>query len=44
VTDRVTVLNVLDRANLIGPATGIGILQSAYGRRLTALKRLAEPF
>jgi TonB dependent receptor/TonB-dependent Receptor Plug Domain len=34
-TNRLTVLNVLDRVNLIRPAEGIGIFQSAYGPRLT---------
>jgi hypothetical protein len=34
-TNRVTALNVLDRTNLIRPAEGIGIFQSAYGPRLT---------
>jgi TonB dependent receptor/TonB-dependent Receptor Plug Domain len=34
-TNRVAVLNVLDRTNLIRPAEGIGIFQSAYGPRLT---------
>jgi hypothetical protein len=44
VTDRVTVLNMLDRVNLIRPATGIGIFQSAYGPRLTFLDTLTIPF
>jgi hypothetical protein len=34
-TNRVAVLNVFDRVNLIRPAEGIGIFQSAYGPRLT---------
>jgi hypothetical protein len=34
-TNRLTALNVLDRTNLIRPAEGIGIFQSAYGPRLT---------
>ena len=34
-TNRVAALNVLDRVNLIRPAEGIGIFQSAYGPRLT---------
>jgi hypothetical protein len=33
--NRLTALNVLDRTNLIRPAEGIGIFQSAYGPRLT---------
>jgi outer membrane receptor protein involved in Fe transport len=41
VTDRVTVLNLLDRVNLIRPAEGIGIFQSAYGPRITALNTLS---
>lgn len=34
-TNRIAVLNVLDRVNLIRPAEGIGIFQSAYGPRRT---------
>jgi TonB dependent receptor/TonB-dependent Receptor Plug Domain len=34
-TNRLSVLNVFDRVNLIRPAEGIGIFQSAYGPRLT---------
>jgi TonB-dependent receptor-like protein len=34
-TNRLAVLNVFDRINLIRPAQGIGIFQSAYGPRLT---------
>jgi hypothetical protein len=34
-TNRLTALNLLDRVNLIRPAEGIGIFQSAYGPRLT---------
>jgi outer membrane cobalamin receptor len=34
-THRLSVLNVLDRINLIRPAEGIGIFQSAYGPRRT---------
>jgi outer membrane receptor protein involved in Fe transport len=34
-TNRLAVLNVLDRVNLIRPAEGIGIFQSAYGPRRT---------
>jgi outer membrane receptor protein involved in Fe transport len=44
VTDGVTVLNVLDRVNLIRPAEGIGIFQSAYGPRLTVLDMISMPF
>lgn len=39
-TNRLAILNVLDRVNLIRPANGIGIFQSAYGPRLTALDTL----
>jgi hypothetical protein len=35
VTDRLTVLHLFDRVNLIRPAEGIGIFQSAYGPRFT---------
>jgi hypothetical protein len=34
-TQRLALLNVLDRVNLIRPAEGIGIFQSAYGPRRT---------
>jgi hypothetical protein len=34
-SNRIAVLNVLDRVNLIRPAEGIGIFQSAYGPRRT---------
>jgi hypothetical protein len=44
VTNRLTVLNVLDRVNLIRPAEGIGIFQSAYGPRLTVLNTFTVPF
>jgi outer membrane receptor protein involved in Fe transport len=44
VTDRFTVLNILDRVNLIRPAEGIGIFQSAYGPRLTLLNTITIPF
>jgi TonB dependent receptor-like, beta-barrel/TonB-dependent Receptor Plug Domain len=40
-SDRVTVLNILDRINLIRPAEGIGIFQSAYGPRITVLNTLS---
>jgi hypothetical protein len=44
VTDRFTVLNILDRQNLIRPSEGIGIFQSAYGPRLTLLNTITVPF
>jgi hypothetical protein len=44
VIDRLTVLNVLDRVNLIRPPEGIGIFQSAYGPRLTVLNTFTVPF
>jgi hypothetical protein len=34
-TNRIALLNLLDRVNLIRPAQGIGIFQSAYGPRRT---------
>src|ERR1700722_2895228 len=43
-TNRISVLNVLDRVNLIRPAEGIGIFQSAYGPRLTAFDTLSLHF
>jgi outer membrane receptor protein involved in Fe transport len=44
VTDRLTILNLLNRVNLIRPPEGIGIFQSAYGPRLTVLNTLTIPF
>ncbi len=44
VTNRLTLLNILDRINLIRPAEGIGIFQSAYGPRFTILDALTVPF
>jgi len=44
IVDRITVLNALDRVNLIRPAEGIGIFQSAYGPRFTVLDSLTIPF
>jgi hypothetical protein len=44
ITDRVTVLNLFDRVNLIRPAEGIGIFQAAYGPRLTVLDTLTLAF
>ena len=43
-TNRIAVLNLLDRVNLIRPAEGIGIFQSAYGPRLTAFDTLSLHF
>jgi outer membrane cobalamin receptor len=42
--DRLTVLNVTDRVNLIRPAEGIGIFQSAYGPRITVENTLSYRF
>ncbi len=43
IIDRITLLNVADRTNLIRPAEGIGIFQSAYGPRLTVYDTLTIP-
>jgi hypothetical protein len=43
-TNRLAVLNVLDRVNLIRPAEGIGIFQSAYGPRRTLYDTLTLHF
>jgi hypothetical protein len=40
IENRIAVLNVLDRVNLIRPAEGIGIFQSAYGPRRTVYDTL----
>lgn len=43
VVDRLSVVNVFDRINLIRPAEGIGIFQSAYGPRRTVYDTLTVP-
>ena len=43
-SNRLAVLNVLDRVNLIRPAEGIGIFQSAYGPRRTLYDTLTLRF
>jgi hypothetical protein len=43
-TNRVSLLNLLDRVNLIRPAEGIGIFQSAYGPRFTVFDTLSLHF
>jgi hypothetical protein len=43
-TNRLAVLNLFDRVNLIRPADGIGIFQSAYGPRLTFYDTLTLRF
>jgi len=42
--DRITIVNVLDRTNLIRPAEGIGIFQSAYGPRFTVFNTVTLRF
>lgn len=42
--DRITILNLVDRTNLIRPAEGIGIFQSAYGPRFTILDTITFKF
>lgn len=44
ITNRLTVVNLTDRVNLIRPAEGIGIFQSAYGPRLTVQDTLSLRF
>lgn len=43
VVDRIVLLNIFDRVNLIRPAEGIGIFQSAYGPRFTVYDTLTFP-
>jgi hypothetical protein len=43
VSDRITLLNILDRTNLIRPPEGIGIFQAAYGPRITVYDTLTIP-
>jgi hypothetical protein len=42
--DRITVVNLLDKINLIRPADGIGIFQAAYGPRITIYNTLSIRF
>jgi hypothetical protein len=44
VTDRLTILNLFDTVNLIRPAEGIGVFQSAYGPRFTVLDSVTLAF
>ena len=43
IENRIILLNVFDRTNLIRPATGIGVFQSAYGPRVTVYDALTIP-
>jgi outer membrane cobalamin receptor len=43
-SDRLTMLNVLDRTNLIRPSGGLGVFQSAYGPRFTVYDALTVSF
>jgi hypothetical protein len=43
-TNRVALLNLLDRVNLIRPAEGIGIFQSSYGPRFTVFDSISLHF
>lgn len=42
-TNRITLLNIFDRTNLIRPAHGIGVFQAAYGPRITVYDSLTIP-
>jgi TonB dependent receptor/TonB-dependent Receptor Plug Domain len=44
VINRLTILNLFDRVNLIRPAEGIGIFQSSYGPRFTVLDSVTLAF
>jgi outer membrane receptor protein involved in Fe transport len=43
IENRIILLNIFDRTNLIRPATGIGVFQSAYGPRITVYDALTIP-
>ena len=43
VTDRITLLNIFDRTNLIRPVGGIGVFQAAYGPRITVYDTVTIP-
>jgi outer membrane receptor protein involved in Fe transport len=42
-TNRIILLNIFDRTNLIRPANGIGVFQAAYGPRITVYDALTIP-
>jgi outer membrane receptor protein involved in Fe transport len=42
-TNRVVLLNIFDRTNLIRPSNGIGVFQAAYGPRITVYDALTIP-
>ena len=41
--NRVVLLNIFDRTNLIRPSNGIGVFQAAYGPRITVYDMLTIP-
>jgi outer membrane receptor protein involved in Fe transport len=41
--NRIVLLNIFDRTNLIRPANGIGVFQAAYGPRITVYDALTIP-
>jgi outer membrane receptor protein involved in Fe transport len=43
IANRITLLNIFDRTNLIRPANGIGVFQAAYGPRITVLDAMTIP-
>jgi hypothetical protein len=42
-TNRIVLLNILDRTNLIRPSNGIGVFQAAYGPRIAVYDALTIP-
>ncbi len=42
-TNRIILLNIFDRTNLIRPSSGIGVFQAAYGPRITVYDALTIP-
>ncbi len=43
IENRIVLLNIFDRTNLIRPANGIGVFQAAYGPRITVYNALTIP-
>jgi outer membrane cobalamin receptor len=43
-SDRLTMLNIFDRTNLIRPSGGLGVFQSAYGPRFTVFDAVTVSF
>jgi hypothetical protein len=43
IENRIILINIFDRTNLIRPSSGIGVIQAAYGPRITVYDALTVP-